>query len=160
MTGRLLPLLAVLGLAGCATAVEPVGGAEIDGDYTVSGARFDTGTVIDFAIRPREADGRLALCGAYTVRNPTAQTIPYTARALASGQVQIEGETVLRDPTRFNRLDEDAVLLGAQARCLATETPWRAGFAAAKADTRFVRQTFDRDEEDTSGGGIIFRERR
>lgn len=154
-----LGISALFALGACATTGTPVGSVPVDEGFTTSGARFSTGTTIDFAIAPREADGRLALCGAYVVRNPTAQTIPYTTQALSSGAVQIDGETVLSDPTGFRRIDEDAGLLGAPARCLATETPWRPGFAEARPETTFVRQTFDHDEEDAFGGAIVFRGR-
>lgn len=164
MTGRsLIALGASVLLAACATTVTPVGTAPVGEGFAVSGAQFSTGTTIDFAIAPREEQGFLALCGAYVVRNATAQTIPITQRALASGQVQIAGATVLRDPTRFSRLADGAPLDGAPARCLVTETAWQPVFAAAEPDTRFVRQVFDRDSSEPSavgGQSVVFRERR
>ncbi|MEM6489927.1 MAG: hypothetical protein AAF677_16925 [Pseudomonadota bacterium] len=149
-------------LAGCTTSVVPVGNAAVDDGYTRSSAIFSTGTSVHFAVASRQEAGKLTLCGAWSVHHNTARATQYIDEAIESGQVQIDGRTVMRDPRRFMLLRENAPLDGSQAACLRTETAWQPVFAEAEPRLRFVRQVFDRSADEITGGdnGVVFRELR
>ncbi|MEM7499410.1 MAG: hypothetical protein AAF371_15640 [Pseudomonadota bacterium] len=154
---RAVPLLLLLA-AACAAPVRPAGEGVVDGAYERGGALFSTGTSLEFAVAAGQEAGKLRLCGAWVANSVTGQTALYLDRAVASGQVQVAGQTVLRNPGRFVRRPDNTPLEGGRARCFVSEIPWQPAFADAAPQLRFVRQTFDADTEGLSGGEIVFRQ--
>ncbi|MEL7140330.1 MAG: hypothetical protein AAFR84_13020 [Pseudomonadota bacterium] len=153
---RSLPLLLLV--AACAAPVRPAGEAVVDEGYGRGGALFSTGASLEFAVAAGQEAGKVRICGAWVARGVTGQTTLYLDRAVASGQVQLAGRTVLRDPGRFARRPDGATLEGGRARCFLSETPWAEEFATAEPEVRFARQVFDRDTEGLGGGEITFRQ--
>ncbi|MEM9761475.1 MAG: hypothetical protein AAF968_03020 [Pseudomonadota bacterium] len=153
---RSVPILLLL--AACAAPLRLAGEAVVDDGYGRGGALFSTGASLEFAVAAGQEAGKVRVCGAWVARGVTGQTAIYLDRAVASGQVQLAGRTVLRDPGRFERRRDGAALDGGRARCYLSETPWRPDFAGVVPEVRFVRQTFDVDTEGLGGGEIVFRQ--
>lgn len=161
MDRRALPLTAIVILAvGCAAPVRPAGDARLSAEPARSVGAFSTGTTVSFGVEAAEAEGRVRLCGAWAVTGLTGSADLFLGRAVESGQVQLAGKTLMRDPRQFARLPDGAVLAGAPARCYLTEAPWEERFAEATPEVRFVRLVFDQDAEQIGGGEIIFRQLR
>ncbi|MEO0819262.1 MAG: hypothetical protein AAF074_02450 [Pseudomonadota bacterium] len=156
---RPLFLLGLATFAGaCTTPVERAGAVRVDGAFSRGGAQWSSGETVDFAVATRPDAGRVAVCGVWTVRSPTARTVGFQERAIATGQVQLAGRTLVRDLTRFPRLADNATLEGAEASCFRTEAPWQESLATQGPEVSFVRLVFDRDTEGLGSSGIIFRE--
>ncbi|MEL6575710.1 MAG: hypothetical protein AAFQ81_07450 [Pseudomonadota bacterium] len=153
---RSVPVLLLL--AACAAPVKPAGEAVVDDGYGRGGALFSTGASLEFAVAAVPEAGKVRVCGAWVARGVTGQTAIYLDRAVASGQVQLAGRTVLRDPGRFERRPDGAALEGGRARCYLSDTPWQASFDNVAPEVRFVRQSFDVDTEGLGGGEIVFRQ--
>ncbi|MEM9783757.1 MAG: hypothetical protein AAF899_14960 [Pseudomonadota bacterium] len=147
-------LAAVFGLAACVSTGTPTGSATVDESFSRSAGVFSTGTSIDVALKVQQAGQNLAVCGAWGPRHITGETRRLIRTAAATGFVLVDGRAVLADITNFPNVGEDTALLGATARCLATDRAWQPGLEAARAEARFAPQSYDFEPDNT---GVRFR---
>jgi hypothetical protein len=159
--GAALALAAGL-LAGCTPGGQPAGTATVTEDYTVAGGTFSTGGGLYVAVRQREIDGRLGICGAWTKTPQSLRSEPHNRDVLSAGVVSLGGERVLSNLTFLTPHPEGTRLRGRQAACVVTDRAWQTGDGEAALSVTLPRRSFDHDAsgEGEAMAAVRFRQTR
>ena len=97
-------------------------------DPVLGGGSYSTGGGITVAVEARNANGRLALCGAWAESERLTAYLAGKARdILASGSIAVDGRRVHHGLLFLNQVKPAENYAGAKAGCVATDLPWRPG---------------------------------
>lgn len=127
-------------IAGCAPAVQISGGEEVDARYATAGGIWNDGAVITVAARLREEQGRVAVCGVWTVDEASTLTLFLHDRIVQAGSIRLGGQTLVNNLRYMPRVAHGPDLSGAGARCVLTEVAWEDAFADLGPEIRLPRQ--------------------
>lgn len=156
---RAVTLAIALGAGACAAPVTPAGGSRVAESYTVAGGQFTSGGGLYLAIEAREIDGRVGLCGAWTRSRQSALSRRHNDDVLSSGSVTLGGALLVQNLTFLRRHPIGTSLLGQQAQCVITGTPWQAGAETQTLRVHLPPRVFERDlGERGAKGGTRFRQ--
>ena len=135
-------------LAGCSDGYEKISAQPYDTDYEVFSVLSRAGNLDVFLIKAFESDGKVALCGAYTLGTSTFSTIGSRRWADAS-LVYIE-DTKIGTASFMTQMpiygfkqgeDPKALFLALQEKspslpCVRSRVPWKAEYGSAKIERR------------------------
>lgn len=122
---------------------------------TLGGGGFSTGGGITVAVEPRKTlGGQLALCGVWAESDRlTAYVRPHTRNLLAPATLAVNGQVVRHDLRVFNQVAPSESYAGAEATCVGTDLPYRAG---AKVEIRIPRRAVVRERDSDGTGAEIW----
>jgi len=107
-------------------------------DPVLGGGAYSSGGGLTVAVEPRNSGGRLAICGIWAQSDRLTAVLRQSARdVLATGNISVDGQTVLRDLRFLQQAQPAKSYAGAAAGCALTDMPWQAG---AQIDIRIPRQ--------------------
>ncbi|MEM7671468.1 MAG: hypothetical protein AAF317_20490 [Pseudomonadota bacterium] len=135
----------ILMLSACLGKPPLVGQSTVTADYQVDGGFWSEGSTIRVFSAAEQREGRLAICGAWSVNQSSALTIGFHERVLSGGLIRVGGQTVLRNLLYLNEIRSDGDAIGETANCALTDLSWDPGHVD-QLQVRIPRQTF--------GGGI------
>lgn len=139
--------LALSASAGaCVGPTEPAGTVTIDDGFARAGGTWSSGGALLMAAGFRESGGRVAVCGAWTTTPQSVLSKQYNADVVAAGAVAVGGRHLVNGLGFMTRLQEDAQLEGATARCVATDRPWEPSLSTALPAVYLPRMEFEYDE--------------
>ena len=150
-------LAAALLAAGCALPGPPAGTATVDESYTLAAGTFSTGGGLALAVGVREAEGRVAVCGAWRQGPQSVRSIRYNDDVLSSGIVRLGGVRLVQGLGFMTRHPVSSRLGGRRAACVLTGTPWSAEAAAAPVAVTLPRRQFEHDDSEEGGSTAAIR---
>lgn len=146
--GAAAPIVISALLAGCSDGYETISAQPYDTDYEVFSVVSRAGNLDLFLIKAFESDGKVALCGGYTLGTSTFSTIGNRRWADISqvyiedmkignasfmAQMPIYGFKEGQDPKAlFLTLQEKSPALP----CVRSSVPWKAEYGSAKINRR------------------------
>ena len=147
--------LAVLALAGCATAT-PMGTDAIDSHYVTGGGTWSSGGGITAVVRVKERDGAALVCGAYAMDRQSTMSVELNRWVIEAAAVDLAGDRLVQNLSFMRQLPYSGNIAGQQANCVASGKPWKAAYADAPPSLRFARMAFLDDPTDDMNP-VIFR---
>lgn len=144
-------------MALCAALLAaPVAAGEVTlgPDPVLGGGSYSTGGGLTVAVAPRETrDGRLAICGVWAESTRlTAYLTGQAPRILGTGNIAVNGRTVLRNLQFLRHTAPARDYTGAQAGCAVTD---RRFTGRERVEIRIPRQVVLRENSGESGGRTI-----
>ncbi len=150
MTHAIRALAATALFWGAAAQATPLGEGA-----TLGGGGFTGGGGITVAVEPRRAvDGQLALCGVWAQSTRLSAYVRQASRdVLAPATLAVDGRVVAHDLRVFNQVAPAASYAGAEAVCVGTGQPYRAG---TKVEIRIPRRVVVRERDSDGTGAEIW----
>ena len=142
------------GLAAC-VSLEPAGVARLGSDPALGGGTYTSGGGITVAADLRNQGGRTMVCGVWAQsRQQSILTKLVERKVLGTGAVFLGDEPVVRGLVFMREVEPRADYGGAEAQCVITERPWRAGDETRRPTVRIPGQVVA-DESDENGTMIV-----
>jgi hypothetical protein len=144
-------------LGGCAVATGPQVVARLGSDPVLSGGSYSSGGGLTVAADLQEYQGRTLVCGVWA--QSEAQSILTKGKArgvVASGNVSVGGETLVRGLGFMKEVPPMAGYAGQEAGCRLTDRPWQDG--DARAEIRIPRQVVEVQADEEGGFAVTFRQ--
>lgn len=138
-------LVLLLAAAGCARPLAPAGTAVLGPEAVRAGGSWSSGGRLELAVTLARADGRVAVCGAWTTTPQSVLSERHNAAVLETGTVRVGGRRAVTGLGFFTRLERGAAFEGATARCVATPLDWGAG--PGEVTVHLPPRQFEYDEE-------------
>lgn len=137
-------------LSGCAWFYDPMNTQTLTPDYAVGGGSLQWGDQIIVAAKVSEQDGRVAICGLWTVANESTISIGVHEYFVGSGIIRVNGSTVAQNLDFLPRKGFSENMLGQATGCALTGQSWQSAYDGAKTEIIFPRQDLGAGEmEDT-----------
>ncbi|MEM1276028.1 MAG: hypothetical protein AAGH74_05850 [Pseudomonadota bacterium] len=139
MTKLGLPLLPMLACLACTNHISTAG-SELDQSYVTVGGHWNDGAIVTVMARAVERDGRLAVCGAWTVKRQSVLTDNLHDRIVAAGVVYVDGNRVVDNLSFMQEVSFANDLRGKATNCIVTDRAWSE--ASQSLNIRLPRQSF------------------
>ena len=141
-------------LAGCAAWTAPKIVAQLGSGAVLSGGTYSSGGGLTVAADLREYQGRTLFCGVWAQSEQQSILTKGKARGVvATGNVSVDGQTIVRDLGFMQEVPPMADYAGQKAGCSLTDRAWQPGDEARQATIRIPRQVVFR-EIDGLGSGL------
>lgn len=141
-------------LAGC-VPLEPDTVARLGATPALGGGTYTSGGGITVAADLRNQQGRTMVCGVWAQsRQQSILTKHVERKVLGTAAVALGNETLARGLVFMPEVSPRADYAGAEAGCVITERPWRAGDEARTPEIRIPMQVVA-DQSDENGTMII-----
>lgn len=146
-------------IAGCGAATGPQIVARLGADPVLSGGTYSSGGGLTVAADLQEYQGRTLICGVWA--QSEAQSILTKGKArgvVATGNVSVAGQTLVRGLTFMNEVAPMADYAGQEAGCTLTDRPWPTGDGDARVAIRIPRQVVHVEADEQGGFLVTFKQ--
>ncbi len=141
-------------LAGC-VPLEPDTVARLGDTPALGGGTYGSGGGLTVAADLRNREGRTMVCGVWAQsRQQSILTKHVERKVLGTAAVTLGNETLARGLVFMSEVSPRADYTGAEAGCVITDRPWRAGDDTRQPEIRIPQQVVA-EESDENGTMII-----
>lgn len=138
-----LALVMVGLLTGCVSGT-PTGGQTVLDSYQVYQINWNTGPQVNVFVGLHEVEGKVAVCGLYTVAGDSAVTTLLNNQLLGSAKVAVDGDTLLQGLSYLIETPyigaDNADYVGKPTTCRLTRTAWSPEFSKLRPRISIPRQ--------------------
>ena len=151
---KAISAICLIALAGC-VPLAPDTVARLGASPAWGGGSYTSGGGITVAADLRNQQGRTMVCGVWAQsRQQSILTKHVERKVLGTAAVSLGDETLARGLVFMPEVSPRADYAGAEAGCVITERPWRAGDETRQLAIRIPQQVVA-DESDENGTMII-----
>jgi hypothetical protein len=146
-------------LAGCAAWTGPKIVAQLGSGAVLSGGTYSSGGGLTVAADLREYQGRTLFCGVWAQSEQQSILTKGKARGVvATGNVSVDGQTIVRDLGFMQEVPPMADYAGQEAGCTLTDRAWQTGDEARRIKIRIPRQVVHVEIDEQGGFTVTFKQ--